>query len=174
MHDAAFTYFALHVPRPRSDLVVLEFGARNINGSVRESIGDCKRYVGVDISDGPGVDLIADAATVEVPGRFDVVVCAEVFEHAPSKQCAAMVGNAYAHLKVGGTFVATMAGPNRAPHSAVDGGPVRDGEYYRNVERSLLEEWLTRAGFEFEIDEAGDDLRCTARKTAKKATKGKP
>ena len=141
---------------------VLEFGSRNVNGTLRDVVA-ASHYVGVDISDGPGVDIVADAATVLVPGSFDLVLCAEVFEHATDEQCAGMCANAFRHLAEGGMFLATMAGERRAPHSAVDGGPLRHGEFYRNVSATLLREWLMDAGFEtFVVNELRDDLRCTA------------
>ena len=157
MHAAALAYIAAHLPAaPRS---VLEFGSRNINGSVR-TVTTPKRYVGVDVVDGDGVDIVEDAAHVWVDGLFDAVVCAEVFEHIPDDVCAAMCVNAYRHLVDGGRFVVTMAGPGREPHSAVDGGMVRPEEFYRNVTRTQLCEWLLDAGFGIvNVDERDDDLR---------------
>jgi SAM-dependent methyltransferase len=166
MHTEALAYVNDHTPRPRIRLEVLEFGSRDINGSPRQVIGSCKRYVGVDIVNGWGVDVIANAATVEVPGgKFDVVICAEVFEHADDDTCAGIVANAYRHLRPGGTFIATMAGIGRPEHSAVDGGPLQPGEFYRNVDRPLLAAWLAAAGFdESTTDVLGHDIRCTARR----------
>lgn len=172
MHAEALSYIAAHIPvGVRS---VLEFGSRNINGTVRDLVPTVERYVGVDVMAGPGVDIVCDAGVVlvmddeETPldfkaRLFDVVVCAEVFEHATDKACQAMCANAWRHLKDGGTFVATMAGPGRLAHSAVDGGMVRPGEFYRNVLAETLSRWLEAAGFaEFTIAPAGIDMRCTA------------
>lgn len=164
MHSAALAYIAAHIPKTADD--VLEFGSRNINGSAR-SVTCASNYVGVDIADGPGVDIVGDAATVEVDGGFDCVVCAEVFEHTDDDTCARIVLNAAKHLRDGGVFVATMAGLNREPHSAFDGGPVRAGEFYRNVAPDQLHAWLWNAGFDdYAVDDRGDDLRCWATKTA--------
>lgn len=66
---------------------VLEIGSCDVNGSLRrilESYGPAE-YVGVDIQEGPGVDVICDAADVLDrfgPERFDVVVSTEMIEHA--------------------------------------------------------------------------------------------
>ncbi len=163
MHPAALAYVAAHVPRTATS--VLEFGSRNINGSPRTVVPPGCRYVGVDIVKGFDVDIVADAATVMLPEMFDVVVCAEGFEHADDATCAAICRNALDHLVPGGRFLVTMAGLGRGPHSAVDGGPVRAGEFYRNVNATLLEDWLTSAGFgTIEINELGDDLRGKATK----------
>lgn len=163
MHSEALGYFAAHLPADTN--TVLDFGSRNINGTVRTLVPLASRYVGIDVADGAGVDILGDAGTVQVDGEFDVVVCAEVFEHAPDEQCVAMVENAYRHLRDGGTFIATMAGEGRAPHSAVDGAALHDGEFYRNVPSHLLERWLLAAGFcPVTIDQHGPDLRCVAGK----------
>jgi hypothetical protein len=51
-------------------------------------------------------------------------------------------------LAPGGTLLATMATDHRAPHSAVDGGPLPPAEYYGNVDPVELEAHL-RPLFEF-------------------------
>ena len=56
--------------------------------------------------------------------------------------------SAFDLLQHGGILLLTSAGIGRTPHSAVDGGPVRDGEYYNNIDESRLRYWLEVAGFE--------------------------
>jgi len=161
MHDAVLDYVRANLPDGLTN--VLEFGSRNLNGSVRGVVGPVDRFVGVDISDGPDVDIVADAATVRVGGEFDLVVCCEVLEHVDDATGAGIVWNAHRHLRPGGRFVATMAGPGRAPHSGREATDLQPGEFYRNVDKALLAGWLTFAGFaEFDIDQAGRDIRCTA------------
>lgn len=161
MHDAVIKYVEANLPENPG--AVLEFGSRNLNGSVR-SIIDADRYVGVDLYEGPDVDVVGDAATVRVDGEFDLVVSTEVFEHADDENCRAIIGNAFAHLRYGGRFVATMAGVGRGPHSAIEAVPeLQPGEFYRNVTADLLAGWLQDAGFRrFSIDIDGLDIRCTA------------
>lgn len=162
MHDAVLTYVAANIPT--GCLVrVLEFGSRNINGSVRRLFPHATEYVGIDTIDGPDVDVVADASTYDVGRTFDVVVCAEVLEHVTDDIAAGLCANAYKHLHDGGVFVATMAGPGRMPHSAIDGNQLHPGEFYRNVDQHTLAGWLTAAGFTtFDIDQLGRDMRCTA------------
>ena len=62
---------------------VLEIGSLNINGTVRDYFDDCF-YVGVDIADGPGVDIVSLGHELDFPDEtFDVVISCECMEHNP-------------------------------------------------------------------------------------------
>lgn len=138
MHREAYTYVQTMAPqRPRG--LVLEIGGRNINGSIRELFaGDA--YVSVDVRNGSGVDVVADGATFTPATRPSTVVCCEVLEHTPKAE--AICKHAHDILLPGGMFIVTTAGMGRASHSGIDGGPLRDGEYYRNVSKNDLARWL--------------------------------
>jgi SAM-dependent methyltransferase len=142
---------------------VLDLGGRDINGTTRYLWPRAGSYLSVDICAGPGVDVIADAATLDLDGTFDLVISTELLEHTPRGR--EIVATAYRHLVDGGWFVATMAGPGRAPHAATGEGEPPDGEWYSNVSPVDLEWWIESAGFdEWEIDVAGTDVRCWARR----------
>lgn len=139
---------------------ILEIGSLDINGSVRSIFeGTKKTYIGVDPQAGPGVDIVADASTFTINIPFDVVVCAEVFEHTPVWR--EIITNAHSLLVPGGLFTATMATTGRSPHSAIDENPIRDWEHYENVTDEALTEAL-QAFSTFETDIAGLDIRCWA------------
>lgn len=165
MHDAVLAYVGRQASTGIADgCSVLEFGSRDINGSVR-SVFAASRYVGVDTIAGPCVDIVADAAHLALDETFDVVVCTEVLEHVDDAAALGICQSAMRHLSSGGTFIATMAGPGRHEHSAIDGNALHPGEFYRNVDAATLAGWLSAAGFaRFDIDIAGRDIRCTARK----------
>ncbi len=65
---------------------VIEVGACQVNGSLR-SIAESFRpynYIGVDIKNGPGVDLVCNAENlIDKFGynKFDIVICSELLEH---------------------------------------------------------------------------------------------
>jgi len=145
---------------------VLDIGGRNINGTPRPLFPNATRYTVLDIAPGDGVDIVADAATWNPDRSYDVVVCCEVFEHTDAWPL--ILETAYRALigDMTGMLILTMAGPGRAPHSAVDGGPrLYDGEHYRNVEAPVLEAALAAVGFRgVVVDEQFDsnDVRAIA------------
>ena len=124
-------------PRTR----VVELGSRQVNGGVRELFANAS-YLGVDLVEGPGVDVVADAATLELSALNppDCVVCTEVLEHAPAAR--AIVLNAGRLLGPQGVAIFTAACDPRRPHSAADGGALKPGEFYKNVDPQELREWL--------------------------------
>lgn len=139
MHDAALRFYTEELSQ-LPPLDVLEFGSYNINGSVRDAYPTANSWWGIDIASGNGVDEVADATNWKSDKRFDVVVCAEAFEH--TEFWRDIILNAYEHLKPGGIFVASCATRSRPAHSAFDGGPLRDGEFYENVDPGIMGEFL--------------------------------
>jgi SAM-dependent methyltransferase len=136
----------------------LEVGSRIVNGTVRSLFTGCE-YVGIDVVAGDGVDVVADGAHYESE-LFDCVVCTEVLEHA--ENAAGICENVSRLLRPGGYFLVTAAAPPRTPHS-VDGGPLRDGEFYRNITVETLFSWLDWASLlSFERDDG--DVRVLAKK----------
>ena len=163
MHAAArqFVQRALAVkPNPRS---VVELGSLNINGGVRDLLPRGVPYVGVDLQDGPGVDIVADATKWRPETPPDLVLCLEVLEHATNAR--GVIVNALRMLAPGGLLVVTAAMHPRAPHSAYDGGELRDGEYYRNVTATTLLTWLHGCIYVvLEADRRAGDVRAAALK----------
>lgn len=160
MHPEAFGYVAGVVAELGPWGRVVEFGGRDVNGSVRSLFGDAT-YCSIDLVGGAGVDVVGDAVEVPLAG-WDVVVCCEVLEHAVEPE--RLVVAARGALRDGGVFVVTCAGPGRAPHGA-DGGGLRPGEHYRNVAPADLHGWLVGAGFSgVSMDVQGSDVRATARR----------
>lgn len=145
---------------PLGDLKVLEFGSLDINGSIRSILEPMSSlYVGVDMQNGPGVDVVADASTFSHEKSFDVVACCEVFEHAENWR--QIIDNSHRLLRNGGLFIATMAGEGRRPHSAIDENPIREWEYYANVGAWELGRAL-RIFSRHKVDYHGFDLRAYA------------
>lgn len=160
MHPEARAWVAAHA----SGTVVVEVGGRNINGGVRDLFRGSD-YVAVDMVDGPGVDVVGDFLDYTPPRKADTVVCCEVFEH--TSDWPKLVRHAAEVLKVGGRLIVTAAGPDRAPHSAIDGAEVREGEFYENVDPGKLKSTLGRHFKDVTVDVAGSDVRAVATKGRK-------
>lgn len=139
MHQAARDFVSATIRAHGVYGPVYEIGSRNVNGSIRELFPGAS-YHGIDLSDGPDVDAVADAATYMPPLVPRTVVCCEVLEHA--EHAERILQQIAFVLDPGGRVILTMAGPCRMPHSGVDGGQLRAGEFYRNVTPDALREWL--------------------------------
>lgn len=165
MHNAAmeFIYTSFHNWKDdRTNLNILEIGSLDINGSVRPIFKPFQdNYVGIDMQEGPGVDIVVNAAKFINFEAYDIILCAEVFEHTPHwKQ---IIQNSYNNLVEGGIFIATMAGEGRYPHSAIDENPIRDWEHYSNIGWWELKQTLTNVGFKnIDVSVLGQDTRCWA------------
>jgi len=162
MHVEALTFVAKTNRRLGPFDSVLELGGRNVNGSPRPLFPTAD-YLSVDIVDGPGVDVVCDATLYRPTRRFDACLCLEVLEHAEDPD--GFVATAWGSLKPGGWFILTCACLPRAPHSAVDGGPLQPGEFYRNVPEEMVAGWLVGwKDVEIECHEDRGDLYAVARK----------
>lgn len=155
MHAEAREFIA----RCREELSILEIGSRDVNGGIRDLFPGWD-YLGIDTTDGPGVNVVADGATFDTPKRFDVVVCCEVFEH--TANWPKIVTNAAKLLKPGGVFMGTAAGPGRPAHNC-DGTPHDGKEHYENIDPASLE-FRLKSHFQFvRVDHRGADVRWVAR-----------
>jgi len=151
--------------RERDGLKILEIGALNINGSVRDFMRPFSlEYVGIDVQDGPNVDVVASGHEYCHAGYFDVVVSCEVFEH--TALWPDIIRNVHANLRDGGIFIATMAGEGRAPHSGVHGNAPYEWEWYANIGEWQLGQLLRGLFSTYETSYVGKnvhpDLRCWA------------
>jgi len=128
MHNQARCYVA----RWKTDdpLRIIEIGSRDVNGTVRD-LFPAAEYVGLDLAEGPSVDVVCHAGEFVPDWPADIVICCEVLEHAVDWCELVAVGASW--LRPGGRLIVTAAGAGREPHSAVDGCELRDGEYYGNI-----------------------------------------
>lgn len=166
MHDEAMQWIARHATS--GPCSVLDIGGRDLNGSPRALFPGAIVYTVLDSLPGDrvtDVDIIADAATWSPDGRrWDVVVCAEVLEHAA--RWRAILRTAYRACAPGGRLIVTTAAPGRPPHSAVDGLlRLLPGEHYANIRPAELERALLGAGWRdvtVDVQASPADVRATA------------
>jgi SAM-dependent methyltransferase len=119
---------------------VLEVGSWIVNETVRVHFQACD-YVGVDVAEGPGVDLVGSGHDINLPtGAFDIVISCECFEHNPHWLETFL--NMARMLRPGGLFVFTCASTGRGEHGTnrtTAGGSLTSlclgSDYYRNLAR---------------------------------------
>lgn len=136
-------------PKYFSNSKILEIGSLDINGSIRDFFTDCD-YCGIDVGEGPGVDLVCEGQKYDAPDNsYDVVCSAECFEHNPYWFETFM--NMFRLCKNGGLVFFTCATEGRAEHgtsrtSSLDSPlTVQIGwEYYRNL---IEEDFTSRINF---------------------------
>ena len=124
---------------------VLEVGSLDINGSMRSFFSECD-YLGIDVGEGQGVDLVVQGQEYNAPDEsYDVCASGECFEHNP--YWAETFSNMVRMCKSGGLVLFTCATTGRKEHgtSRTDSGssPLTVGigwEYYKNLtEQDFLE-----------------------------------
>jgi SAM-dependent methyltransferase len=136
-----------HAARDWTGLSVLEIGSHNVNGSIRPFFAG-SAYVGVDLSEGKDVDVVASGHEVAFPdGSFDLTICCECFEHNP--RWLETFANMYRMTKAGGLVVVTCASRGRREHGTARSSPEESPgtaavgwNYYRNLNRPDFERRL--------------------------------
>lgn len=115
MHHSVQLYVKEHLYL--LDAPVLEVGSYNVNGSVREL---CPTpYVGCDIVEGPGVDIVYDGDTLPAEDEsVATVLCLEVFEHAANP--VRLAEEIVRVLMPGGTALVTARGVGFGYHNPPD------------------------------------------------------
>lgn len=163
MHAEVLRWVATHV-RGHEFERVIELGSLDVNGSVR-FLFPYSEYIGVDVVEGEGVDVVCDAADFVPEQLADCVVSTEMLEH--TSRAREVILAAFNMLAPDGMLVLTAAGSNRDPHSAYGASRPLEGEFYRNVSAAELTAWLEEAGFvRCVVDERPrpSDVRCVAYK----------
>lgn len=121
---------------------ILEVGSFDVYGTFRSMFASAGDYTGIDLSEGPGVDLAISAhdmvGTVDSDGPFDFVISCEALEHDPDWRLT--VTNALAVLKSPGMFLMTCATTLRPEHGTTRTNPAESPgtqslgwDHYANV-----------------------------------------
>lgn len=81
MHDSVHAWIDREVDNYGGAQRVVELGSLDVNGNVRDQIPHVE-WVGYDIVDGDGVDVVANAHDVgDLAPHADLVLCLEMLEH---------------------------------------------------------------------------------------------
>ena len=126
------------LPQFFADSKVLEIGSLDINGSIRDFYTNCD-YVGIDIGEGKGVDVVCEGQKYNAPSNsFDQVISCEVMEHNPHWRQT--LENMIRLCRPGGLVVMTCASTGRPEHgttrTTIDDSPLTNAagwDYYKNL-----------------------------------------
>lgn len=155
------------LPTYFEDKIVLEVGSLDINGSIREFFTDCN-YTGIDIGEGPGVDIVCEGQNFEGDDcSYDVTCSTECFEHNP--HWIKTFENMIRLTKNEGLVFFTCATTGRAVHGTENQYPhcspltIKKGwNYYKNLtEMDIREEFDIESVFSeygFEVEDVSCDL----------------
>jgi len=100
---------------------ILEIGSYDVNGSIRQYFTSAN-YVGVDLTEGPGVDIVCEGDKLSHPDEnYELTVSCECFEHNP--QWSETFVNMYRMTKPGGILIFTCATTGRVEHGTTRTSP---------------------------------------------------
>ncbi len=146
-----------HFPEFFKNCSVLEVGSLNINGTVRVFFNENKEYLGIDLIEGNGVDLVCPGNELDhEEGKYDTVISTECFEH--DKTWKETFQNMYRMTRSGGIVIFTCASEGRHEHGTTRTSPADSpatNDYYRNLGRAdfegafNIEDMFTKHLFEY-------------------------
>jgi hypothetical protein len=153
-----------HFPNYFNDVKVLDIGSLDINGNIKHLFSHPYYYVGLDLANGPNVDVVCPGHLYESGFLFDVVTSAECFEH--DMYYVRTLLNMVKLLRSGGLMIFTCASTGREEHGTLRSRPEdapflpgvdeKWGNYYKNLTeddiRSVMDvnNLFTNFGFEYE------------------------
>ncbi len=143
MHASVVTWLRNSLKAIPTPKTLLDIGGRNVNGSIKDLFPGVV-YKALDLHDGPGVDIVADARSWEPTETFDLIVSTGTFEHVQGWERIPIM--MFKACRPGGHVLLTMAGPGFGAHSA-HGGPLQPGEWYAEPDPQDLHTTLSFAGF---------------------------
>tara|TARA_B100001989_G_scaffold209033_1_gene158048 strand:- start:2411 stop:3136 length:726 start_codon:yes stop_codon:yes gene_type:complete len=116
---------------------ILEVGSQDINGSIKDYFPNLyeKKWVGLDVGYGKGVDFTIPGELVQLPnGWADIAISSECFEHA--KNWTQIFKNMIRITHFNSLIILTFAGQGRAAHGTIDSetdsSPFTNN-YYKNI-----------------------------------------
>jgi SAM-dependent methyltransferase len=133
-HEAMHFMYETKVLYPQyfKNARVLEIGSLKLGlqPSAKSHFENCD-YVGVDIDEGPNVDVVCKGHEYTSDELFDIVISCECFEHDPFYDLTVI--NMLKHLKPTGLFVMTCAGLGRPEHGTSNSNPI-SSPFTQNIE----------------------------------------
>ena len=150
-----------------NNIKVIEIGSYEVNDGVRYFFTNSS-YVGVDLINGPGVDLVCEGDKVNHPDEtYDISLSCECFEHNPN--WIKTFENMWRMTKKGGIVIATCAtsgrlehGTSRTSSNQSPGSQMVGWDYYKNLSPADFEKKLPLSDmfsdYFFQINTHSSDL----------------
>lgn len=117
---------------------VLDIGSLDINGNNRYFFEGDYRYTGVDVGEGPNVDVVCKGHEFDPGKKYHVVISTECFEH--DQHWKDTIQNCIRLTKPGGLFLFTCATTGRHEHGTTRTTPQDSpfthklfNDYYMNL-----------------------------------------
>lgn len=117
---------------------VLELGSRDINGTPRE-LFDVDAYIGVDVAEGVGVDVVVAAKDFVPDAPFDVVISLSMLEHDTEWRASLTASRSF--LSDTGMLFLAFGAEGNAPH-------VEDLMPFVEVRAADVCVWIESSGYE--------------------------
>ena len=114
---------------------VVDIGSRDINGTYRELFPE-SNYFGVDIVEGPNVDIIMDSKEWNELKNVDVVISGQTLEHVIN--VTKLMKSIWNVLKPGGIICII----------APSAGPMHEPPWTGNFSEARMRDVVSKAGFE--------------------------
>jgi SAM-dependent methyltransferase len=163
---------ARHMAANWTGLSIVEIGSADVNGSIRPLFPG-SHYTGVDLAEGPGVELVGSGHEVALPAdSIDLAISCECFEHNPMWRETFV--NMHRMTRPGGLVVFTCASRGRLEHGTTRTRPFDSPsslsigwDYYRNLNREDFESLPLASMFEghaFFRNDVSKDLYFVGRK----------
>lgn len=156
MHPTAYTFatqfYNTYCKLLPESAIVVDFGSYDVNGTLKP-VFSMHRYIGIDISEGPNVDIICENSKTPIESNsVDVVVSSSCFEHDECfwetflEMCRIVKKDGYIYINV----------PSTGPYHGFPGDCWR---FYKDSWKALIK-WGNKNGYNMEIvydhiDESG-------------------
>tara|TARA_B100000902_G_C27143683_1_gene830015 strand:+ start:183 stop:806 length:624 start_codon:yes stop_codon:yes gene_type:complete len=122
----------------KGDIKVLDIGSYDINGSNRFLFDSNVDYLGLDIMEGPNVDIVSRCHEFNGTNEsFDLVISTECFEH--DMYYKESIKKIVELLKPGGLFVFTCATTGRPEHGTLRTTPENSATAIANLSKEEIE-----------------------------------
>jgi SAM-dependent methyltransferase len=174
MHWGCFSFFEccqLSDLTENSVPSILDIGSYDINGSLKYLFPNSD-YTGIDLAEGPNVDVVASGDKYNTDKRYDITLSCECFEHNP--QYLQTFQNMIDLTKANGLVIFTCATTGRpehgtkntSPHSSLASQGV-SSDYYKNLVKEDFDQFDLDAifsSYSFYTNTYSNDLYFIGRK----------